>query len=48
MKIVTADGFLYEFDLDKDEATTKITGPHWNDIVEHYRLYYLDKIEVDL
>ena len=23
-------------------------GPQWNDIVEHYRLYYLDKIEVDL
>lgn len=48
MKIVTQDGFLYEFDLEKEEEITAITGGDWADLINHYCLYYHDKISVNL
>ena len=48
MKIVTQHGFLYELDLNKEEERTQITGGDWDDLIEHYGLYYYDQITVNL
>ena len=48
MKIVTQDGFLYELDLSREDERTLITGGDWDDLIEHYCLYYHDQIFVNL
>ena len=47
MKIVTQHGFFYELDLHKQDGRTLVTGIEWNEIIEHYGLYYYDHITVN-
>ena len=48
IKIVTQHGFVYELVLNKEEGRTQITGGDWDDLIEHYGVYYYDQIIVNL
>ena len=48
MKIVTQHDFLSELHLHKQDGRTLVTGIEWNEIINHYGLYYYDHITVNL